>query len=78
METIAISLASIVVISLAKKVGVDQKIASLVVVVLLGLGYTIAQHYLPREIQGEIATIVTGTIGTAKILYDVITSINKE
>jgi positive regulator of sigma E activity len=78
METIAISLASILVISLAKKLGIDQKVASLIVVVILALGYTVAKHYLPREIQGEIVTIVTGTVGTAKILYDVITSINKQ
>jgi hypothetical protein len=48
---------------------------TLVVVGVLALAYWGFQNFVPQEVQTNVLTAITSIVGTAKILYDALTSL---
>ncbi len=75
LTTVLLSSLVIVVTQIAKRKGFDQKAVTLVVVGVLALLYWAFQNFVPQEVQTNVLTAITSIVGTAKILYDALTSV---
>lgn len=73
--TLFISGLVILITQIAKKKWYNQKVVTLVLVAILAILYRVFQTFVPNNIQTNILTAITSIVGTAKILYDAITSL---
>ncbi len=75
LSTVLIGGLVILITQIAKSKGFDQKKVTLVLVAVLALVYWVFKTYVPEETQAGILTAITSIVGTAKILYDAVTSL---
>lgn len=62
-------------IQLLKRMWVDQKNATILLSLLIWVAYFAYSNYIDPAIQEQIMTDVVAIVGSAKIIYDFITSL---